>query len=266
MSILSRFNPHSLATRHQKMAAPRQPVVLEALEAPTDASKRSVVIFLHGLGDDGRGTGYGVAQQFQAHKKLPCTKWVLPTAPVDPAVGQRCWYKPHDLPSPLKPRVPGHEADATEVDEEEDEEGILKTVAYIDGLVAGEVEGGVDPGRIAIGGFSQGCAVSMVWGLKGHWRDKVAGVFGLSGYFPRIKAVDTGAFGSDGRKTARWFFGHGTADMAVSLSLFADGQTRLQQFVDRDSIEGHVYDGLGHDIGGGELRDFWLWLKTVLPE
>lgn len=251
------------------MAAQKLPVVLEALETSTSASQ-SAVIFLHGLGDDGRGTGYGLAQQFQIYQKLPYTKWVLPTASVDPAVGQRCWYKPSSLPSPQQPKVPQNdEDDGSEVDKDEDEEGILKTVEYIDSLVAAEVGKGIDPGRIVVGGFSQGCAVSMVWGLKGQWRDKVAGVFGLSGYFPRIRAVLPDVVGSkteNGKHAIRWFFGHGMADMAVSINLFAQGQKRLQRYVDRDMVEGHVYEELGHDVGGGELRDFWRWLKMVVPD
>lgn len=253
------------------MAAQKQPVVLEALETPTDASQKSAIIFLHGLGDDGRGTGYGLAQQFQIYQKLPYTKWILPTASVDPAVGQRCWYKPHDLPSPLKPKVPQYdqENDGSEVDDGEDEEGILKTVDYIDHLVAEEVGKGVSPARIVVGGFSQGCAVSMAWGLKGQWRDKVAGVLGLSGYFPKIKPLMPDVVGGkaeNGKHAARWFFGHGMADMAVSINLFAEGQKILQHYVDRDMVEGHVYEDLGHDVGGGELRDLWIWLKMVLPD
>lgn len=264
------------------MATQRDPVVLPPLEPTADASTRSTVIFLHGLGDDGRGTGYALAQQFQIYQKLPHTKWVLPTAATDPAVGQRCWYKPHALPSPMKPRVAstshdrdgGEDADAGDkVDEEEDEAGILRTVEYIDSLVAAEVEGGVDPGRVVVGGFSQGCAVSMVWGLRGRWRAKVAGVFGLSGYFPKIQSVmqsvmpgSSGPEAGDGQHAPRWFFGHGLADRAIATSLFADGQKRLQQHVARGDIEGHVYEELGHDIRGAELRDFWLWLKTVLKE
>ncbi|KAJ4420475.1 hypothetical protein N0V82_004352 [Gnomoniopsis sp. IMI 355080] len=256
------------------MAIQREPVVLPALEPSPDAFKRSTVIFLHGLGDDGRGTGYGLAQQFQIYQKLPHTKWVLPTANIDPAVGQRCWYKPHDLPSPMKPRVPARdddeeEEDAVEAEEGEDEEGILRTVEYIDSLVAAEVEAGIDPKRIVVGGFSQGCAVSMIWGLKGAWRDRVGGVFGLSGYFPKIKAVMPSNLGTDaeeGKHASRWFFGHGMVDQLISTTLFADGQKRLQQFVSRDNVEGHVYADLGHDVGGGELRDFWLWLKTIFQE
>lgn len=243
------------------MASLRDPVVLPPLQPTSDVASKSTVIFLHGLGDDGRGTGYGLAQQFQMHQKLPHTTWVLPTATFDPAVGQRCWYRPHNLASPT----------TEEADEGEDEEGIRSTVKYIDSLVAAQVENGTDPSRIVVGGFSQGCAVSMIWGLQGQWRDKVAGVFGLSGYFPQIQIAgspgsDQQNDGANNEVASKWFFGHGLADRLISTKLFAQGQERLQNYVARDSIEGHVYENLGHDIGGAEIRDFWLWLKLVLRE
>lgn len=248
---------------------PGDPAILEPLDKLADASKRSTVIFLHGLGDDGHGTGYGLAQQFQRYQKLRYTRWILPTAAVDAEVGQRCWYRPHELPSALKPRVPGREDDeGAGAGTSEDEEGILRAVAYVDELVRGEVERGVEPGRIAVGGFSQGCAVSMVWGLRGEWRDKVAGVFGLSGYLPTISAVTEAGKASDGggQHAPRWFFGHGMGDGLVSVSLFAEGQKRLQQYVEEDSIEGHVYQDLGHDVGTSEIRDLWLWFKQVFED
>lgn len=248
---------------------PGDPAILEPLDKLADASKKSTVIFLHGLGDDGHGTGYGLAQQFQRYQKLRYTRWVLPTAPVDPDVGQRCWYKPHELPSALKPRVPGRDGDVAGEDApKEDEGGILKTVAYIDELVKAEVDRGVEPGKIAVGGFSQGCAVSMVWGLKGEWRDRVAGVFGLSGYLPSISAVSEAGKAPEGggQHAPRWFFGHGLGDGLVSVALFAEGQKRLQQYVEEESIEGHVYQDLGHDVGTSEVRDLWLWFKQVLKD
>lgn len=250
------------------MSALKQPVVLEPLQTPAEASQKSTVIFLHGFGDDGRGTGYGLAQQFQMHQKRPYTKWILPTADVDPAVGQRCWYKPRELPSPSPEDDAASRWDEADA---EDEEGILKTVRLVDGLVADEVARGTPPERIVVGGFSQGCAVSMVWGLRGEWRDKVAGVVGLGGYLPRIRAVTPEGIGGDAAgggapHARRWFFGHGMSDSLVSIGLFAEGQKRLQQYVDRDSVEGHVYPELGHDVGRGEIRDLWLWLNTVAPE
>lgn len=67
---------------------------------------------------------------------------------------------PKTFPSALKPRVPGAEEDnKTDPD---DEEGILKSCDTIDGFVRKEMDRGVPPQRIVVGGFSQGCAVSFV--------------------------------------------------------------------------------------------------------
>lgn len=164
--------------------------------------------------------------------------------------------------------MPGRQDDADDADESEDEEGILRTVAYIDELIKAEVDSGVQPGKIAVGGFSQGCAASMVWGLKGELKDKVAGVFGLSGYFPNINAVSEAGKGPEGKgqHAQKWFFGHGMGDGLVSVSLFAEGQKRLQQYVEEENIEGHVYQDLGHDVGTSEIRDLWLWFKQVLND
>jgi hypothetical protein len=60
--------------------------------------------------------------------------------------------------------------------------------------VVGEVdpgdEEGVDAKRIVVGGFSQGCAVSLVWGNTGRWRDRLGGVVYLSGYFPLAGEIE----------------------------------------------------------------------------
>ncbi|KAF4551248.1 Phospholipase/Carboxylesterase-like protein 4 [Elsinoe fawcettii] len=249
------------------MAFAEDSTVLDRVINPPDTSKRSSIIFLHGLGDDGHGSGYALAQQFQMYNKLLYTKWILPTAKIDHDVGERAWYKPHDLPSPLKPRVPGQDNDK-EVDEDEDEVGIIEAVNFIDELVEKEINDGIDPSKIVVGGFSQGCAVSTAWGLKGKHRNKVAGVYGLSGYFPKIKSLTLEALSGEGAQehASQWFFAHGMADRAVAINLFAEGQKRLQELVDKDIVEGHVYQDLAHTIAGPEIRDIWLWFKKVLKE
>lgn len=251
----------TMATTTTAPSPPRNIVVLDPLQTAPSPSQKSTFIFLHGLGDDARGTGYALAQQFQTHQKLPYTRWVLPTAPLDRAVGQRCWYQP--------PRQDRGQDDGQQ-QEEQDQDGIRATVSYIDSLVANEVAQGVDPRRIVVGGFSQGCAVSLIWGLTGEWRDRVAGVCGLSGYFPRMEPAGSGkseeANTTPPTTAPEWFFGHGMSDALIPIQVFAKGQERLQQFVQRDKIEGHVYDDLAHEIGRGEIRDIWLWLKRVLQE
>ena len=62
--------------------------------------------------------------------------------------------------------MPQRSAESEADDDEDDEEGMMKSVDYICGLIAKEVEEGKVPlDRIVVGGFSQGCAVSLLVGL-----------------------------------------------------------------------------------------------------
>ena len=63
---------------------------------------------------------------------------------------------------------------------EEDESGMLSTVSSVNQLVSAEVDSGIDPGRIVIGGFSQGAATSILTGLTNE--RKLAGIVALSGW------------------------------------------------------------------------------------
>ena len=72
----------------------------------------------------------------------------------------------------------------------EDEDGMLRTVSYINQHISAEVDSGIDPGRIVVGGFSQGAAMSLLCGLTNE--RKLGGVVSLSGWLvlrSKIKAV-----------------------------------------------------------------------------
>ena len=206
------------------------------------------------------------------YSKLPYLRWVLPNAPFNQDAMDRAWYVPKALPNAAKPRVPGQEEeDAVAEVSPDDEEGIMWAAGYVDKLVEEEVKRGVDAKRIVVGGFSQGCAVSMVWGLTGRWRDAVAGVVCLSGYFPlageigklRKEKEDGGAEGEGEKK---WFLAHGTKDMLVSANLFQKSTEKLSKFVDIEkSVEGHLYEGMVHSTSSPELRDLLGWLTKVVP-
>ncbi len=72
----------------------------------------------------------------------------------------------------------------------EDEDGMLRTVSYINRLISAEVDSGIDPGRIVVGGFSQGAAMGLLCGLTNE--RQLGGVVSLSGWLVlrnKIKAV-----------------------------------------------------------------------------
>jgi predicted esterase len=178
----------------------------------------------------------------------------------------QAWYLPKALPNAQKPQVPGQ---ASEESEPDDEAGILKTCDVLDDLIQQELDRGVESSRIVVGGFSQGCAVSLVWGQVGKLRDKVAGVVCLSGYFPlteRIVDLRKGrGIAEDEQATKQWFYIHGSNDVLVPMKLFVEGVEQLTKYVEKDDVEGHVYEGMGHATNNALLRDMLGFLNRVVP-
>jgi predicted esterase len=216
-------------------------------------------------------TPAGIAQQFQFNSKLPYLRWVLPNAPHNHEAMVRAWYVPKELPNPMKPRVPGHEDD---VGSENDEEGIMKSVRYVDQLVQEEVRRGVEPGRIVVGGFSMGCAIALVWGLvsESKSRENIAGVVGLSGYLPMFGLLENmrdsskpAAAKEDDDREKKWFVVHGTRDMLVPTCLFNNTKKILSNLVTPDCVETNIYENMGHSTCASELHDLLTWLEKVVP-
>lgn len=245
----------------------KPPYVLDAQDP--SAGRPATFIFLHGYGDDAEGLPLGLAQQFQWYNKVPYLKWVLPNAPFNPASMSRAWYQPKALPSSLKPRVPGHEDEELAGQEPDDEEGILRACDALDGYVAAEIEAGTPPERIVVGGFSQGCAISLVWGVTGKQRENVAGVACLSGYFPlaeRIAGLRKERGFKDGEKGRKqWFYIHGSKDALVPTSLFVRGKEDLGRWIESGDLEEHLYEGMGHSTNNKLLRDLLGFLNRVVP-
>jgi len=184
---------------------------------------------------------------------------------------ENAWYMPKALPNALKPRLPGHKQD--EASAPDDEEGILAACDRIDELVRKELERGIEKERIVVGGFSQGCAVSLVWGLVGKERQNVAGLVTVCGYFPLADRIATirkdRGYSEEPDKdggTKKWFLGHGDRDALVPKSLFTRQKEDLGKWVDVErDVEAHLYERMGHSTSPALLRDLLGWLSRVVP-
>lgn len=82
------------------------------------------------------------------------------------------WFDIYSFELPVRIPVPG----------EEDEAGMLRSIASIDALLTEIVASGIDPSRIVLGGFSQGAAMTLLTGLT--TAKKLAGLFVLSARLP----------------------------------------------------------------------------------
>lgn len=128
--------------------------------------------------------------------------------------------------------------DFEEAQRNQDEPGILKSRDYFNSLIKEEVDKGIDPSRIVLGGFSQGGAMSLFAGLTNPY--KLGGIFGLSCYL--LLSTKLKEFSPQGElpnlKTP-FFIAHGHEDPVVKYE-FGDMTQKHLKGMGLD-VEFHSY-------------------------
>lgn len=207
-----------------------------------------------------------VADQFQYGGKLPWMSWILPNAKYNRDTMDTAWFIPHPLPS-LAPSRP-------ELQPDEDEEGMLETVAYLESLIDACVDSGIPLNRIVLGGFSQGHAMSFLTHfVSAKYSGKLAGVVGLLGFLPlsdgrqRIPELrEQNGLSRTADDGVKLFVARGTIDPLIPKRVWnytLQGLTDLG--VPDSALDVHVYEGLAHTINGPLLRDLCAWLEGIVP-
>lgn len=217
--------------------------LIELESDATGAAPRASVIVLHGLGADGNDF-VPVVRRLRLDEIGP-VRFVLPDAPERPVTRNggyvmRAWF---DLYAPGA----GQEAEAD----------VRASQALVDALIAREIERGVPASRIVLMGFSQGCAMALVTGLRHPQR--LAGVIALSGYLPL--ADRTAAERSDASRDLPVFMAHGRQDDVVVMPRATAARAVLESLA--VPCEWHEYD-IGHEVSLEEIRDINQWLLRVL--
>lgn len=115
----------------------------------------------------------------------------------------------------------------------------------------------VRPGRVVLGGFSQGGTMSLGYALRNP--GAVPMVVNFSGFLPDHPSVAATAGSVDGTD---FFWGHGRQDPAIPFSLAAAGRAALTDAGAR--LEARDYD-IGHWISPEEIADVATWI-TVRQE
>ena len=199
------------------------------------------VIWLHGLGADGRDFAPVVEML-----NLPNIRFILPHAPyqkisMNNGYEMRAWYDLFGLQSK-------HPQDA---------EGIAKTQAYIESLIAQENSRGIANNRIVIAGFSQGGAIALH--VASRQQQALAGVLALSTYLPLQEKLAP-------QKTSQSlntpiFMAHGTFDEVITLERCQQSVSVLQE--NGYQIEWHEYP-MAHSVHPQEINDIRLFLQGTL--
>ncbi len=216
---------------------------METIEIETGARPDAAVIWLHGLGADGRDF-----EPIVPELRLPArlqVRFVFPNAPARPVTINRgmrmpAWYDIYAL---------GGGA--------EDEAGIRESGAAVDRLVAAQERLGIAPGRVVLAGFSQGGAIALQAALRQP--AKLAGVMALSTYLPL--AGKLGAERSEANLATPIFMAHGTYDDMIPLARAEQSRKVLEDA--GYGVEWHAYP-MPHSVCPQEIADIAGFLQKVL--
>ncbi|MDZ7857708.1 carboxylesterase [Sphaerotilus sp.] len=218
--------------------------ILDTLELQSGDHPVASLLVLHGLGADGNDF-VPIARELDLSAVGP-VRFVFPHAPIRPVtlnggMKMRAWY---DLYTP-------------ELVRREDEAGLRASIADVQALLDREAARGIPPERTVLMGFSQGCAMALLAGLRAPQR--LAGIAGLSGYLPL--AATTAAERSAANRDVPVFLAHGRHDPVV---VPARGEAS------RDALLALGYDVAWHDypmdhsVCMEEIEDLNVWLLKVL--
>ena len=218
----------------------------DPIEIETGPNPRASIVLMHGLGADGNDF-VPIAHEMDLRAIGP-VRFVFPNAPVMPVslnggYPMPAWYDIYP-PQPGQPR-------------REDEAGLRKSQAAIEALLAREKARGIPAGRIVIAGFSQGCAMALMTGLR-H-AEPLAGIVGLSGYLP--VAGTTAAERHAANQRTPIFMAHGQQDEMVVIARATESRDLLQSL--GYSVLWHDYP-MPHSVCMEEVADLNRWLVQVL--
>jgi phospholipase/carboxylesterase len=223
-------------------------MTLDVIEIETGPSPTASIIVLHGLGADGNDF-VSIADDLDL-ASLGSVRFVFPHAPTRPVTlnggyVMRAWY---DI---LGPDL------GLDGQKREDEAGLRESQRSVDALIATERERGVSASRIVLAGFSQGCAMALMTGLRHN--ERLAGLTGLSGYLPLagMTAAERSAANSD----VPIFLVHGRSDPVIPLARAAASRDALIAL--GHTVEWHEYP-MPHSVCAQEIAEWNRWLLKVL--
>lgn len=220
-------------------------MTLDCIEIDTAPHPRTSLIILHGLGADGSDF-VPVCRELDLDAIGP-VRHVLPSAPVRPlslhdGYEMRAWY---DILPTTDPR------------QREDEASLREARSAVEALIEREMARGIASERIVLMGFSQGCAMALMTGLRCPHR--LGGIVALSGYLPL--AWTTEAERHPANQHTPIFMAHGDEDDVVLPGRGAAARDALTQLGYR--VDWHRYP-MDHSLCLDEIRDLQDWLCRQL--
>ena len=217
---------------------------LEVIEAQTGENPVATILIMHGLGADGRDF-LPIAEQLDLSGVGP-VRFLFPSAPSMPVTINGGFVMPA-----------WYDILGADLVRREDEAGLRQSQAAIEALIARERTRGMPADRIVVAGFSQGCAMALMIGLRHP--ERLAGIVGLSGYLPL--ADKTAQERSAANQGVPIFLAHGSRDGVVVLPRAVASRDVLKSL--GYALEWHEYP-MEHSVCPEEITDLARWLRRVL--
>lgn len=216
---------------------------METIELKTSSNPNASVIWMHGLGADGNDFVPLVPELNLGSLGI---RFIFPHAPIRPVtinggMRMRAWY---DILSFDRSRG-------------EDEAGLRASQALVEELIAAERARGIAAERIVLAGFSQGCAMTLMTGLRHP--ERLAGLLCLSGYLPLADKTASERAGAN--QNTPLFMAHGLDDPVITIDRARASRDVLKEL--GYPVEWHEYR-MPHSVALDEIRDISHWLTTVL--
>jgi phospholipase/carboxylesterase len=217
---------------------------LPAIELTSGPNPVASIIILHGLGADGNDFA-PVCEELDL-TAIGDVRFVLPHAPTRPVTinggyVMRAWY----------------DVLGADLVKREDEAGLRASLTEVQALIRQERERGIAANRIVLAGFSQGCAMTLLSGLRHD--ERLAGLVGLSGYLPL--AATTEAERHSANADVPIFLAHGRHDPVIAVQRAIDSRDALVRL--GHDVEWHEYP-MQHSVCMEEIADLNRWLLRVL--
>lgn len=221
-----------------------RPMSLEAIEIETGPAPAASIIVLHGLGADGNDF-VPFAQEIDLRSKGD-VRWIFPNAPAIPVTinggyVMRAWY----------------DIFGADIVRREDDVGLRRSLGQVQALIDRECSRGIPANRIVLGGFSQGCATTLLAGLR--YPERLAGLIGMSGYLPLADtlAKERSPVNAD----VPIFLAHGRGDTVIPFERAIASRDVLRAL--GYPVEWHEY-AMPHSVCPEEVSDLQKWLIRVL--
>ncbi|MBL7002501.1 MAG: dienelactone hydrolase family protein [Gammaproteobacteria bacterium] len=217
------------------------PIIVETGTNPPD----SCVIWLHGLGADGRDFE-SIVEQFNFPQDLSI-RFIFPNAPmqavtINQGFVMRSWY----------------DITTRDICSEQDESGIRHSQQTVEQLIQQQMDAGIPSTRIILAGFSQGGVVVLQTALRSQ--HQLAGVMALSTYLSLDDSL--AAEKTQQNQNIPIFLAHGSADPVIEIKWAY--QTHATLIREQYKVEWNEYSGMPHSVSLQEIEDINLWLTQQL--